>query len=153
PGPLAILVRGSSTTSGFALEHIRYQSMGYPTDLANRSVYWLGEVDEQSSVEWLRGRIPGARPALRPPLVEAVGLHADDALVVPWLDGVRRREVDPEMRRAAVDALGRHPGQATETALIESARTDRSERVRMEATESLGRLGTPGAMTALLEIS
>jgi beta-lactamase regulating signal transducer with metallopeptidase domain/HEAT repeat protein len=153
-GPVAMLVRGSPRGQAFDLQHIRFVSTHLPVDLAQRPLYWIGDVNDAESIAWLRTfEAPLASARMRSKVVEAIGVHGRSDLVVPYLRERTAAGEDEKVRRAATEWLGGHPSPETRDLLVRIAHDDASSDVRREAAESLGRLGTPEAMAALIEIA
>jgi hypothetical protein len=118
-------------------------------DFGGAPVYWLGSADGAESLAWLEARVERERDeTLRGGLVESIGTHRESARVLPLLFARIADDPSVEVRAVAAEALERHPGDATLRRLVELT-GDASQRMRLEATETLGRLEMEGARREL----
>lgn len=152
-GPIAFLLHvPAHGKEGF--DAFRLQSVKLPSDLGRRPLFWLGRVDDEQSVAWLRElEDRKTDPEFQRELIEAISFHRRSDLVVPHLEHLLSSEAQEDLRASAAEGLSRHPNPKTLERLIAAAQRDRSNHVRRSAVESIGRFRTPEAIDALLDLA
>lgn len=114
------------------------------------AVYWLGLPEPGPSFRWFRDIYQAVDdPGIREAAVEAMGVH-DVPEAAAFLERVLAEDGDHDLREEAMEGLVTlRPDTALARLLFDLAMTDPDERIRHEATEQLGRVGEPMAVSLL----
>ena len=139
---------------GARLVRVHIASFHIPVDLANRSLFWLGDAGDAESVPLAAGLLAATRDSrLREDVVGAVAIHGSSDLAVPILIGWLTGREPADFRAQAAEWLGFHPTAAAVDALSRAARGDADQRVRREAAEALGDSAAPAATDSAIAIA
>ena len=153
PGAVALLFQFDGSR-GSTLSHAHAASLMYAVNLKDQPLFWLGAANDAESLALVRTLDDKARGLdARVDLVDATGVHASTAEVVPLLlRKFQSREVG-DVRSEAADWLGRHPHPDALVALARAARDDRSGDVRREAAESAGEMRLEAATDTTIALA
>ena len=121
-------------------------------DFGDRRVFWLGPADPAQGVALLRELFRSDNPRVREQLVELIAIH-DASGVQEFLQQVLAGRDVEGVRAEAAESLEFYPSSQTIEILTAAAFEDRASRVRSEAAEALGDIGTPAVRGALLRIA
>lgn len=116
-------------------------------EIRERSARLLGRSGDKAAYKTLMDTLSGAGDGTRLPLMDALGDLADRRAVVV-MAGLLAHP-DRNTRWKAAEVLGRLKAEDGVEPLLGAARSDKDEMVRRAAVESLGKINTEKALTAL----
>lgn len=147
---IGILLRMTAAESGFPAD-IRVSNLNLPFDLEGLPFAWVGMAANAESLAYL---IPlyaeAAGEEDKRSLLWAIGLHRQDAAVVPFIERVLAGQESEAIRAEAAACLGEQNEPRALELLLKTIKTDPSEEVREQAVEALAEMELPAATAALV---
>ncbi len=132
------------------LDRVHASTFALPVHFAGRPLYWLGEAEDEQSVELVR-RMYGASAGkdLRSELIDVVGLHVSERPVLRAIEAWLGDGQEFETRRNAAGQLGNLESANALALATRVARQDGARDVRREAAEAIGEMRVAGALDTL----
>ncbi|HUP90196.1 MAG TPA: M56 family metallopeptidase, partial [Longimicrobiales bacterium] len=134
------------------LSRVHLSSFVFPMNFNKLPVLWLEQVQDRESIEKLIAvEATTSNGDLQEDLIASVGAHTDAIAAVPVLERYATdMKRSNDVRREAVESLGRFQSQGVLSLLARLARSDREEDIRAEAVETIGNLNVAGASDTLM---
>jgi HEAT repeat protein len=146
-----VVLLGFARRSGrLELDRVHASTFVLPVHFGGRPLYWLGEAEDEESVELVR-RMYGssAEKELRGELIDVVGLHVSERPVLRAIEAWLASGQEAETRRNAAEQLGNLESTNALALAARVARQDRARDVRREAAEAIGEMRATGALDTL----
>ena len=149
---IAVLFRYKSVST--RPEGIYLCSLDFPFELDNRPMIWLGEAEDEESLNLLWSVYQNSqRISLKKDVINAVGMHKASESVIPLLESVLNKAQEPELREEAASELGDHNHLRAVKLLLRTAMQDQNLEVREEAASALEDIDLPESVDALITIA
>lgn len=142
------------TTRPASVDRIRVQSEDLAAAFERQPLFWLGDIEEQESLEWVEKLEAGLRDSeLRSAALHAVGSHRDDQVVRAYMTGVLKSSAPDEVRSSAAERMARFGDAETVDLLVATLHDDGSEEVRGAAVQALGQMHSDASTRALSKLA
>jgi hypothetical protein len=150
---IAILMKFASAAARQP-EMVTISNLSLSVSLESLPLLWLGPAADADSVSLLKKYYEkAATERIKKVLLQAVALHQNAALVVPFLEQILKGQESAKIRADAAAFLGeQNDGRALEI-LIRTIRTDASLEVRKDAVWGLTEMELPAAVDALIDFA
>ena len=150
---VAILVRYENSASAVP-ERVRLSSFNLSFDLEGRPLIWLGEVDDEESLAWLKTAYQKIKTEEgKEGVLAAVGIHESPAAVIPILASVLKSQETAELRKNAAFWMGQQNDRKAYEILLETAKTDRSSKVREGAVIAISQVELEESVDGLIDLA
>jgi hypothetical protein len=150
---IAILMQFASAAARQP-EMVTISNLSLSVSLQSLPLLWLGPAEDADSFSLIKKYYEkAATERMKKILLQAVALHQNAALVVPFLERILKGRESVKIRAAAAAFLGeQNDGRALEI-LIRIIRTDASLEVRKNAVWGLTEMELPAAVDALIDFA
>jgi HEAT repeat protein len=149
----AVLMRFGPSGSGLPAG-ITIHDLDLPYDPDELALIWLGPAADEESVRFLETLYERAEDnRLKEDALDALGLHTNPALLVPFLDSIVSGAGRSALRESAASILGDQRDERAVAILKQTARTDESVEVRCAAVRALAEARLESADEAVIDIA
>lgn len=133
---------------------VTISNLSLSVSLQSLPLLWLGPAEDADSLSLIKKYYEkAATDRMKKTLLQAVALHQNAALVVPFLESILKGRESVKIRADAAAFLGeQNDGRALEI-LIRTIRTDASLEVRKNAVWGLTEMELPAAVDALIDFA
>jgi beta-lactamase regulating signal transducer with metallopeptidase domain/HEAT repeat protein len=139
--------------NGKQIERMHIASFGIPAYFDRKPLGWLDSAGDAESLRRLHAMMPDVDADARRNLVGAIGVHGSHDLVIPALATILRSSGDEGMRSKAAEWIGRKSGREVVSLLSRAARSDRAQKVRLEAIEAFSHMQDAAATDTLIALA
>jgi hypothetical protein len=137
-----------------SLRKIEISNIELSVDLKNKLLLWLGEAEDEQSVNLLTGLFDRLTSTeLKKNFVMAIGIHQNSRGVYPFLVGVLKGEQVDDIRSQAAFWLGQLDLPESLPLLAEVAQDDRSARVKEQSVFAISQLSSDESTEALINLA
>ncbi len=150
---IAILMKFAAA-SARQPEMVTISNLSLSASLQSLPLLWLGPAEDADSFSLIKKYYEkAATDRMKKNLLQAVALHQNAVLVVPFLESILKGRESVKIRADAAAFLGeQNDGRALEI-LIRTIRTDASFEVRKNAVWGLTEMELPAAVDALIDFA
>jgi len=150
---IAILMQFASA-AGRQPEMVNISNLSLSASLRSLPLLWLGPAEDADSFSLIKKYYEKAAPErMKKILLQAVALHQNAALVVPFLESILKGRESVKIRADAAAFLGEQNDNRALEILIRTIRTDASLEVRKNAVWGLTEMELPAAVDALIDFA
>jgi HEAT repeat protein len=155
PKKVAILFYFRSSDANFALIHdVQVTNLSLHIDLRQKSLLWLGEVDQQESIAFLTRIFEMTeKDEVKEDLIGIVGLHKGIAETFIFLNEIIRSENDDDLRGNAIFWMGQQDTEDALHLLKHTLRHDKSRKIRKKSVFALSQLALAEVSDVLIDIA
>jgi beta-lactamase regulating signal transducer with metallopeptidase domain/HEAT repeat protein len=153
-GTIAVMFHFGSASGERAIDRMGHRNMTIGMQFGRDPVFWLGTAEDGESVAWLEdvlGRVQTV--SLQEEVVDAMGLHATSAIVLPALARVLSDHPEERVRSEAIEGLEHHDVSEALTMAETVAQRDASPLVRREGAEAIGGIDVERATAVLVTLA
>lgn len=136
------------------LEDVDLSNLDLSFDFKGRAFYWLGEAQEEESLELIKGLFAKAESErAKKGLILAAGLHGTPRLVIPFLEKILKGDESDKLRKDAAFWIGQQNDAAGLRVLVRAAGSDFSKEVREGAVFAVSQVELPEAVDELIALA
>ncbi|MCI0415622.1 HEAT repeat domain-containing protein [bacterium] len=136
------------------ISRINFSNVELTFSLKNLPVFWLGNAENQQSIEMLKTLYQNTSVSKRrEELIGAIGIHQSPDLVIPFLKGIVAGREDAAVRKSAIFWLGQTQEPAALKFLLNVASTIEHTELGKSAVFSISQMKFPEANQALIELA
>ncbi len=133
---------------------LKITNMSLGVDLENRPLFWLGEAENDESVEMLQEIFHAAEHKdIKSDLLGAISMHENKARRLAFLSQILDDEKSPDLREDAAFWVGQLDMPEGLAVLKKVIATDQSMDVREHAVFSMSEMSSEEALEALIELA